>query len=581
MKRQIINTDVLVIGGGLAGCWAAIRAKELANQVVLLDKAVVARSGASTFTNSMLAPTPEGEIDSWLREIVEAGEYLNDQEWVKNLLMEQPLRVKQMEEWGVPFEKDSEGNLRRTPGRGHKKTRLIMCNGHRLMEVMRKMALDSGVKLIPRVMMLDLLTSDGKHPTGEKIVGAIGFHTREGDLFICRAKAVVITTGIMDSKLRILYVNNLTGDGPAMAYRAGADLLGMEFCTVSKITRYEGRYYGGGSSLLQGFGAKFINGLGEEFIGKYDPELKNRSRISYLCQSFAKEHFEGRGPVYLDMRSFTEEQVEMVKKLLPSQMKPILKSGIDIREHPLLIDPVISIGSPSGQGGVRINTDCESSLPGLFAAGAAARNMVHGTYTVGGINLAFCNVSGYRAGESAARYANGTSLREPDKYQLEELEKSIFCPLERKEGISPNDVIERFQQITIPAPVSMFKRENRLRKALERLRGLSQEVEDIEAKDVHDLVKAKEAENLVQLGKLVLTASLERRESRDTHYREDYPYRDDVDWLKWIVLKRGERAEVLVRHEQVPFEKYPVRPMERKRIPHPVQHSLGEDYNDY
>ena len=148
MGTRIIDTDVLVIGGGLAGCWAAISAKESADRVTLLEKAVVARSGASTFTNSMLAPPPEGEVDAWLTEIVEAGEYLNDQEWVRNLLLEQPLRVEQMAGWGVPFERDSEGRLRRTPGRGHKKTGLIMCNGHRLMEAMKKKVLDSGVELI-------------------------------------------------------------------------------------------------------------------------------------------------------------------------------------------------------------------------------------------------------------------------------------------------------------------------------------------------------------------------------------------------------------------------------------------------
>lgn len=225
-------------------------------------------------------------------------QYLNDQEWVRNLLLEQPLRIEQLAAGGgAPFERDSDGKLRRTPGRGHKKTRLIMCNGHRLMDVMKQKVLDSGVELIPRVMMVDLLTSDGRYPTKGKVIGAVGFHARDGDFVVCRAKAVVGTTGVMGSKLRILYINNLTGDGPAMGYRAGTELPGMEFCTVSKITRYEGKYYGGGASLHQGFGAKFINSLGEEFIGKYDPDLKSRSRISYLTQSFAKEHFEGRGPV--------------------------------------------------------------------------------------------------------------------------------------------------------------------------------------------------------------------------------------------------------------------------------------------
>lgn len=576
MGSVVMESDVLVIGGGLAGCWAALRAKDLVDKVTLVDKAVVARSGASTFTNSMLAPTPEAELDLWLAELVEAGEYLNDQEWVKILLMEQPLRVQEMASLGVPFERDDEGRLRTTPGRGHKRTRLIMCNGHRLMEAMKARLIARGVQIVPRVMMVELLTSDGKHPTGGRVIGAAGFHTRDGDLVICRAKAVVITTGVMDSKLKILYINNLTGDGPAMAYRAGAELLGMEFCTVSKITRFNGKYYGGGSSLLQGLGAKFINGLGEEFVGKYDPELKNRSRVSYLCQAFAKEHFEGRGPVFLDMRSFTPEKVEMVKRLLPTQMKSLDKAGIDVTRHPLVIDPVVSIGSPSGQGGIRIDTDCRSTISGLYAAGSAARNLVHGTYTVGGINLAFCNVSGYRAGENAAKYAREVEFTELNHDQLKALERSIFAPLIRAEGIFPDDAIKTFHQITIPAEVSLFKREERVKAALAKLRDLATELGRLRAKDVHDLVKAKEIENLVTLGRLVFTAALERKESRDTHYREDYPYRDDIEWLKWIVLSRGARDEIKVRLEPVPLERYPIKPAIRQRIPHPVQYALGE-----
>ncbi len=147
--------------------------------------------------------------------------------------------------------------------------------------------------------------------------------------------------------------------------------------------------------------------------------------------------------------------------------------------------------------------------------------------------------------------------------------------------MSPDEAITRFHQITIPAPVSMFKREKRIKETLVRLRALAPEVGKVKAKDVHDLVKAKEVENLLLLGELVFVAALERKESRDTHFREDYPYRDDVEWLEWIILSRGVGDEIKVRREPVPFERYPVKPGVRRRIPHPVQHSLGEGYNDY
>ena len=103
----------------------------------------------------------------------------------------------------------------------------------------------------------------------------------------------------------------------------------------------------------------------------------------------------------------------------------------------------------------------------------------------------------------------------------------------------------------------------------------------MKARDAHDLVKAKEVENLVLMAELIFTAALERKESRDTHYREDYPYRDDGEWLTWLILQRGEGEQMKMRHEPVPFERYPVKPTLFQRVPHPVQHSLGEDYNDY
>jgi succinate dehydrogenase/fumarate reductase flavoprotein subunit len=562
---------VLVIGGGLAGCWAALRAKDFVENVTLMEKAVVARSGSTTFTNSMLAPTSDKDIDTSMREIVEAGEYLSDQAWVEVLLREQRLRVQELMDWGAPFERDAEGDFATTPGRGHRSTRLIMCNGHKLMDLMKSKVLEKGVNVVKRGMMLDLLTSDGRHPTEGSVVGAVGLHTQTGEFLVCQAKAVVITTGMIDSKLRADYTHNLTGDGPSMAYRAGAELLGMEFCSTGKINCFEGKYRSGGSSLLQGLGAKFINARNEEFVGKYDPVLKHKAKLSWLLQAFAKEAFEGRGPVYFDLRSYTPETVDLVRRLLPTQWIPFDRAGIDVRERPIEITPVLCISSPSGQGGVRINTNCEASIEGLYAAGAASRNLVHGSYTIGGINLAFCNVAGYRAGENAAKYAQGLSTINLDDAQVKALRQEMFSPLDQKEGMTPDEVLRRFHEITIPAPASLFKTEAGIKKTLAQIRTLAREgLPELKAEDIHELVKANEAKNLVLISELVFRSALERKESRDSHYRQDYPYRDDVEWLKWVVVKRKDGNEIDVRSKPIPFDKYPVRPKEFVKIPHPV-----------
>ncbi|HLB12427.1 MAG TPA: FAD-binding protein, partial [Dehalococcoidia bacterium] len=132
---EVVDADVLVVGGGLAGCWASLSASEFPVSVVLVDKAKVSRSGLSTFAAGvMLAPQPEDDLGAWRQEIVEAGDYLNDQDWVEVMLTEQVDRIKDMTEWGFPFERDPDGRLARTVGRGHQTSRMLMFHGKKLME---------------------------------------------------------------------------------------------------------------------------------------------------------------------------------------------------------------------------------------------------------------------------------------------------------------------------------------------------------------------------------------------------------------------------------------------------------------
>lgn len=565
-----IETDVLVLGGGLAGCWAAIRARDFAPNVTIMEKAVIARSGASVFTNSMLAPVSDEEMEERLAEVVESGEWLSDQDWVKVLLQEQRRRIADLVNWGAPFERTADGGLATTPGRGHKKTRLVMINGHQLMDLMKRKVDEKGIKVLPRTMALDLLTSDGKHPTAGSVVGAVGVDTVSGQFTSCRAKAVIITTGIMDCKLRADFVHNCTGDGPAMAMRAGAQLLGMEFCTHSRLTAYNDKYRFGGSSLLQGLGARFINRLGEEFIGLYDPELKNRSKLAWLCMAIAKECFEGRGPVYLDMTSYTPEKLALAIKLLPSQMRSFERLNLNVMKEPVKINPVVSISSTSGQGGVRIDTSCRTTLPGLWGAGSAAKNLIHGTYAIGGVNLAYCNTSGYRAGENAGKAAAQAKPPTADKAQVSALKKEVFTPSNKK-GWLPDEVMHRLHRDILTPGVCMFKTVPRLKAALKEVRDLAHE--PLAAPDFHELVKANEVKNILAMSEITLEASLLREESRDSHYREDFPYRDDQNWLQWIGASRSSQGKTRIEAIPVPYEKYPVKPKERKQVPYPIQYT--------
>src|SRR3990170_4285497 len=244
MEKVDINADVLVIGGGLAGVWAVIRAKDFADEVVLVDKARVSRSGASTSAAGvMLAPQDDDNLNLWMREIVEKGEYLNDQDWVQKLLIDQIQRIKDMESWGIPFERDESGRIKRIIGRGHEHTRILMFHGKELMEKMREALLNKGVKLVERVMVTDLLTSDGKHPTSGRVVGAVGFNYRTGEQCVFESKATVVAMGSIFPKNGGRYVDNITGDGYATAFRSGAELCCMELSTGGHITLWQRKYW--------------------------------------------------------------------------------------------------------------------------------------------------------------------------------------------------------------------------------------------------------------------------------------------------------------------------------------------------
>lgn len=572
-QKNFIETDVLVVGGGMAGCWAAIRASESGAKVTLVDKGVVARSGTTLYCHDVWASVPEGEEDIWLKEVVEHAQYMSDESYLRILLQESGSRIRDLQDWGVPFASDDSGELIRIQGRGHKTSRVILYDGRKLMEVMRARLVERGICLIQRVMVTDLLTSDGLLPTHAAVVGAVGINVRSGEVFIIEAKAVVIASGVISPKLHFAFADNLTGDGQALALRAGAELGGLEFnsCPTFICPTQGGMIGSTGLIQFQTLGASIVNARNEHFLGEYlqggEPHLAD---FGLLGQAIAREILMGRGPVYFDMTGFGPDKFARVRKVIPITMAGLKDGGLDPTSQPVECRPLVGYFGGGGSGGICTDSNGESNITGLMAAGICAQFFGCSEFLSGG-TIAACNVFGYRAGERAAKIACQEGDVRIVDHQVRELKAQALAPANRSGIVKPADIFFRLARKFTRLDSSIVKSEATIRGMLKEIRGcIKEDLDRLSASDIHQLIKANEARNFVTVLEAFYLSALERRESRLTHYRLDYPFRDDNKWLKWILVKK-ENEGLKIEFRPVPVETNRVHPPHRARVPAPVQ----------
>ncbi len=561
---QSLQCDVLVIGAGLAGCWAALRAKELAPKVVLVDFAKVSRSGKSSFSGAgILAPDDSDDLDAWQREIVEKGQFLADQDWVRLMLEDQAARLQDMGHWGMSFEYDQNGKVVRHFGLNHSNTKIITVDSLQMMEAMRRRLEGLGVTFLERVMITDLLTSDGARPTGGSVAGAVGINTRTGETYTINAAATVVATGTTG-------LFGASGEGVTQAFKVGAEIFGMEFSRCFDEMWFVEKTMGIGIHLntFQRLGMKLVNSQGYRFMESYFPDLMERGRREDLGLAMACEGMQGRAPLYIDMRHLDEESMDKLHNLPTTAW---MVNAMEDDGHYLARQP-IKCGVASGRlwvtvGGIRNNIYGESNIPGLYAAGEAGGFPAHGTYSVGGVNLASCCVGGYRAGEYAARYAAENGPPPIVQSQSRDSEARSLRPVKITSGLRPDDLADEVHSFLSPARVSIFKTAHSIARVLDRIEDWRNKAGQLQAQDPYDLAKANRLVSYIECIDLVFRGHLAREETRANNIRIDFPYKDNVDWLKWIVQWTGGQGEPLMRKVPVPLHRYPVKPLERSRIP--------------
>ncbi|MBI4332409.1 MAG: FAD-binding protein [Chloroflexi bacterium] len=554
---QRIECDVLVIGGGLAGAWAALRAGDFPGRVVLAEKGKTGRGGQSAFSGAnILCPLSTDDLAAWRAEIVNRGEFMCDQDWVDAVLAEMEGRTRDMEQMGVEFEKDSDGRWTRSVGLAHQVTRLSTVNSLQMMDCLRRRLAAKAVVLQDRTMITHLLTSDGAHPTRGNVTGAVGFNSLTAEPIVIEAGSTVMATGGSGHV-------DLSGDGICQAFEAGAEVTGMEFARLFDKMAFGQKWVEVHLNSFQRMGMLLRNARGERFMERYSP-LKERSSRHILGLSILVEHLEGRGPTYMDLTHLKQEEMEKLHSLpaVARRLKGLARDGADFYHGKVEINITSGFMHFHG-GGIKHNLFGETSLPGLYAAGEAGGYPAHGTYSVGGMNLAHCCVGGYRAGEYASRFAREVRP-EVDQVQVEHLVGEALGPLSTRGGSSPDDAWWEFQKILSPAHLSVFRTGEGIRKLLAIFQ--DRKKLKLSAGDPHALVKAHKSRNYVRSAELIMTASLEREETRGCNIRADFPYRDDAEWLQRIVLTRdGDR--IRSRRQAIPIYRYPVKPDRRERIP--------------
>jgi succinate dehydrogenase / fumarate reductase flavoprotein subunit len=558
----IVETDVLIVGGGLGGARAALRAKELGADVTLVEKAVVSRAGPMTYVHSQFAPHKRLDGDDllkWMEEFVIGANYLADQDWLEVYLREGYFRIQELVQMGVPYVRDEQGRLKYSIVRGHKIGTTLGVDGRVTMEILRRQIKKSGIQLVEKVMVNDLLTSDGRHPTRERVCGAIGVHILTGEPYIFKAKAVILNTGPFYPKIHYAFVDHCTGEGHAMAFRAGAEMAGMEFAQYAAWSYFNRQFFTPGQAKIQGIGARFINRQGEEFMTRYDPIWGNMSGLFQVARGIATETLEGRGPCYVDMRHCSDQDIAMLYTVAPSVGRAFQEFKINPKTDLLRVDPFILIGTGSTSG-MRVDLQARTSIEGLFGVGTCTHLPIMMTGISGSSLSTYSNVSGYRAGEAAAKMALQT---EPTIHetQAQQLIKQFFAPQGRRGQVRPSDIWMAIGEITARASFALFKNDPRIAETRDQLRDVRQTLlQRVTAPDHHELVKANEVANYLLMAEVVCEAMRARKESRGELIRVDYPFVDNDQWLKWVIVKRGGGADgVDLSFWDLPYERYPIK----------------------
>lgn len=551
-----LKADVLIIGGGFAGLWAAISAREQVDDVLLVDKGPQDWGGLGTASGGDFQCVQDTTVEAALDDVVYYHDGLCDQELIRNILVQSYQRFEHYERLGVRFERDANGRLKAIPQRHLQHMKMLLVRpygtgGPSMRDALVREAERLGVRRLSRISINELVLDE----RGEA-AGAVGFHGQSGETFAFEAPAVVMATGGGGWKPSYIYMSNSTGEGAWLGYKAGAELTHNEFMNIwitPTVFAWEGQ-----TGLLP-LGARLVNSRDEDFMSKYySPSLGANTDTTYNARGMAFEARAGRAPVYFDTSPLKPEDAKLMEPVRGwaklNYDRLTREEGLDFFGGKTMWMPQIMWHC----GGLATDLNYETNIPGLYAA-CRSRGLDPGVY-MGGWALCTTAVTGYAAGGNAARRTRERGWARFPLGRAEEAVHRALAPLGRI-GLPPKDLVRETQEIVYPADVCLIKSEAGLQSALRRVENAKWDMAPhLAARDPRDLVKLYEALSMLQAAELFVRCSLLRTETRAGHYREDYPERDNGSWLQWIYARRGADGEAGLRKVPVPVERYPVKP---------------------
>lgn len=568
MEFEVIETDVLVIGGGAAGCRAAIEAIEKGARVILVTKGRIGRSGCSPLAMHISSVFPDkNPQDSWkmfFQDAIRAGEYMADQDLAKILFSEELKRgYMDLEKYGLYLARNQDGSLDTYHRSGHSFDRMVHMNsphtGKEIMKALKSKLLQLEADFVEDTMVTNLMTLNGS------VVGATVFNYKNGIFKVFSAKSTVLCTGHCNQIYPLTSeTEEETGDGFAMAYRCGAELIDMENRLIlvgMPLAPYKSVRNIGGARFYKvtgGHKPKLVNALGEDYIKSPRYRYLWESNVAPKTIRFLATYTEikeGRGTpaggVYQDFR----EVPEMKKVIREARTHKALES-MDFDPTKELEEVGLFVHNETG--GVRINVFGESTVPGLYAAGGAV-GAAYGFQRIAGYGIGLGLVFGRRAGKAAAIRAHTMEQPEIDWSQVEKERELINGFLEHagEDGVSPLQVKNMIRENNWKeGHIGVIKNEAGLTECLEAIERIRREevprmtISSDTKRYNYELVEALEVPNMLLVSEITARAALLRKESRGPFLRSDYLERNNKEWLKHIIV-RQENGEMRLHTDPV------------------------------